>query len=129
MYTDPIADMLTRIRNAAMAKKKVVTFPSSKIKFAIAKILEEEEYIESAEKIDANHGEIVIHLKYNNGEPAIKSIKRSSTPGRRVYVGSDSLPKVLNDLGIAIISTSRGLMTNKNARKENLGGEVICELY
>jgi len=129
MFTDPIADMLTRIRNAMAAKKKEVVIPASNIKFAIAKILEQEKYIESAERSDNNHGEIVVKLRYDNGAPAIKSIKRVSTPGQRVYAGSNELPKVLNDFGIAIISTSRGLMTNREARKSRLGGEVICEIY
>ncbi|NIP32724.1 30S ribosomal protein S8, partial [Candidatus Saccharibacteria bacterium] len=97
--------------------------------FAIAKLLEQEKYVEGVERSTENHGEIKIKLKYTDGKPAFKAIKRISTPGRRVYVGSDKLPRVLNDFGVAIISTSRGLMTNKEARKAKLGGEVICEIY
>jgi small subunit ribosomal protein S8 len=129
MLTDPIADMLTRIRNAQMAKKKEVEIPASKIKFAIAKILESEKFIEGVEMSEDNYGKIIIKLKYKQGSPAIKSIQRVSKPGRRVYVGNDKLPRVLNDFGVAIISTSRGVMTNKDARKERLGGEVLCEVY
>lgn len=129
MFTDPIADMLTRIRNAMMAKKKEVIIPASNLKFAIAKLLEQEKYVEAVERTADNHGEIKIKLKYTDGKPAFTAIKRISTPGRRVYVGSDKLPRVLNDFGVAIISTSRGLMTNKEARRVKLGGEVICEIY
>jgi len=129
MLTDPISDMLTRIRNAIMARKQEVLVPSSKLKFAIAEILKQEKYVEDAEVIPQGHGMILIKLKYSDGKPAIKNIKRISKPGRRIYVGSNDLPKVLNDFGIAIISTSRGLMTNKQARKEHLGGEIICEIY
>jgi len=129
MLTDPISDMLTRIRNAMMARKKEVVIPTSKLKFAVAKIMEQEKYIGAVELKEDNHGEIHIKLKYDKGTPAIKNIKRISKPGRRVYVASDELPRVLNGFGMAIISTSRGIMTNKEARKEHLGGEVICEIY
>jgi len=112
-----------------MAKKSEVSIPASRLKLGIAKILEQEKFIDAVEEVPTGHGEIVIKLKYDKGRPVIRSIKRISKPGKRVYVGSDNLPKVLNDFGIAIISTSRGLMTNKNARKENLGGEVICEIF
>lgn len=129
MFTDPIADMLTRIRNASAVKKPEVVIPFSKIKFAIAQILTEEGYVKKAEKKDDNFGQIIIKLKYENDRAAIKDIKRISKTGRRVYVGKDRLPNVLNNLGIAIVSTSKGLMTNKKAQKEGLGGEVICEIY
>jgi small subunit ribosomal protein S8 len=129
MLTDPISDMLTRIRNAMMARKKEVVIPASNIKFAVAKIMEEEKYIGSVERKDENHGEIHIQLKYDKGVSVIKNIKRVSKPGRRVYVACDELPRVLNGYGIAIISTSRGIMTNRKAYKEHLGGEVICEIY
>lgn len=129
MLTDPISDMLTRVRNAMMAKKKEVVIPASNLKLAIAKIMEQEKYIGSVERREDNHGEICIKLKYDKGIPAIKNIKRVSKPGRRVYVTGENLPRVLNGFGLAIISTSRGIMTNKEARKEHLGGEVICEIY
>ncbi len=127
---DPIADMLTRIRNAIKVKKPNVVFPYSKIKFDIAKILKEKGFIDDVEKIGKNHGEINVSLKYKeNKEPVISNLKRISKPGCRIYVSKDKLPKVLGDFGIAIISTSQGLMTNKEARKRGLGGEVICEVY
>lgn len=129
MLTDPISDMLTRIRNAMMARKKEVVIPASNLKFAVAKIMEQEKYIGNVVRKDDNHGEIHIKLKYDKGISAIKNIKRISKPGRRVYVASDELPRVLNGYGMAILSTSRGIMTNKEARKEHLGGEVICEIY
>lgn len=129
MYTDPIADMLTRIRNASAVKKPEVVIPFSKIKFAIAQILEQEGYVKKVDKKDDNFGEIVVQLKYENKQPVIRSIKRVSKTGRRIYVGKDKLPRVLNNLGIAIVSTSKGIMTNKKAQKEGIGGEVICEVY
>ncbi|MFA5021629.1 MAG: 30S ribosomal protein S8 [Patescibacteria group bacterium] len=130
--TDPIADMLTRIRNALAVRKPEVVLPFSKIKIAIAEILKQNGYIKQVEKIEGVGGkfnEIRIVLKYNSKEPAIENLKRISKPGRRVYVPKDKLPIVLNNLGIAIISTPQGLMTNKEAKKKNLGGEVICEIY
>lgn len=135
--TDPIADMLTRIRNAQAVNKKTVVLPMSKIKFNIAKILEQGGWIEKAEIIKVpvkkNGGqgfnEIKIDLKYRNSQPAISSLKKISTPGRRIYAGKNELPRVLNNLGMAIISTPKGLMTNKEARKQGVGGEVICEIY
>jgi small subunit ribosomal protein S8 len=133
--TDPIADMLTRIRNAQAVNIKTVTLPMSKIKYNIAKILETSGWIEKAEIVKAqskkNSGfnEIKIDLKYRNGQPAITSLKKISTPGRRIYANKNELPRVLNNLGIAIISTSKGLMTNKEAKKQGVGGEVICEIY
>ncbi|MDD4994982.1 MAG: 30S ribosomal protein S8 [Patescibacteria group bacterium] len=130
MFTDPIADMLTRIRNASRVQKAEVHMPASRLKFAIAKILEHENFIKSVVEIPEAHGEIVITLRYeDDGQPTIRNIQRVSKPGRRVYAGKYELPRVLNDYGIAIISTSRGLMTNKEARKQKLGGEVICEVY
>lgn len=135
--TDPISDMLTRIRNASLVKKTEVVLPMSKIKHEIAKILEKDGWIEKVEVIKsagAKNGskvfdELKIKLKYNNKKSAIKSLKRISKPGLRVYVDKDKLPRVLNNLGIAIISTSQGLMTNKDARKKKIGGEVLCEIY
>ncbi|MDZ7798068.1 MAG: 30S ribosomal protein S8 [Patescibacteria group bacterium] len=128
--TDPIADMLSRIRNGLLAKKSEIIFPYSNIKFEIAKILAERGWIESANKIEDKFDKIKIVLKYDEDKkPAITSIKRVSKPGRRIYVPKDKLPIVLNNYGEAIISTSRGLMTNKKARKEKVGGEIICEIY
>ncbi len=130
MITDPISDFLTRIRNAQAANHTVLSLPSSKIKLALAKILETEGYVNGAEVTHEGHkATLVVNLKYNGKQPAIKSIKRISTPGRRVYRQYDTLPRVLSDLGIAIVSTSTGLMTNKQARKRHLGGEIICEVY
>ena len=132
--TDPIADMLTRIRNALAVKKPEVILPFSKIKLAIAEILKEYGYIKNVEKIekgsaDNNHDEIKITLKYLGNQPAITDLKKVSRPGRRIYATKDKLPVILNNLGIAIISTPQGLMTNKEAKKKNSGGEIICEIY
>ncbi len=127
--TDPISDMLTRIRNASAVNKAEVVIPFSKIKLAIAQILVKEGYIEKVEKIDDNYGQIVITLKYSKDKSVINKIQRISKPGKRVYVGKDKLPKVLNNLGIAILSTSKGIITNKQALSEGIGGEVICEVY
>ncbi len=128
--TDPIADMLTRLRNALAVKKAEVIVPHSKIKLAIAEILKKNGYIVDYEKTDDNYGEIKIILKYReSGKPAITFLKRISKPGRRVYAPKDELPVVLNSLGMAIISTSQGIMTNKSAKKAGVGGEVLCEIY
>lgn len=129
--TDPIADMLTRIRNAQAVKKARVMLPYSKVKYNLGKILKTEEYIEDVQKTqEANKPVIVVTLKYGaDGVKAISTIRRISKPGRRVYAGKKELPYVLNNIGVAIISTSKGLMTNKQARKENIGGEIICEIY
>ena len=130
MMTDPIADMLTRIRNAQAVHKEELVLPFSKIKYEIAKLLARENYIESAEKISDKFNKIKIVLKYKeNGQPAIEHIKRISKPGQRIYVRKDSLPKILNDLGIAVLSTSGGLMTNKKARRVQVGGELLFELW
>lgn len=129
MMTDPIADMLTRIRNAQAVGKKTVDFSFSKLKMNISNILVEEGYIKKAEKVEGNPATLRLELKYIGKKPAIQSIKRESKPGHRKYCKSDELPKILNDYGIAILSTSRGLMTNKKARKESVGGEVICSVY
>lgn len=132
--TDPIADMLTRIRNASAVKKKQVYVPFSKIKLEILRILKSEGFINGFEELkpgsgDYKFGGLDINLKYNGDQSAIDTIKRVSKPGRRVYASSEELPKVLNNIGISIISTSQGLMTNKKARKMKLGGEIICEIY
>jgi small subunit ribosomal protein S8 len=125
--TDPIADMLTRIRNGQTAGKKMIKQPSSKLKLSIAKVLKEEGYIAgfSTETI-GNHTEMTIELKYYKGAPVIESIKRISRPGLRIYKSKDELPKVLGGLGIAIVSTSNGVMTDRAARAIGHGGEVIC---
>ena len=129
MVTDPIADYLTRIRNASMAKHRVVEIPASKIKKEITKILFDKGYILNYKFEDETFPKTIkIALKYHplTKEPAMTNIKRVSTPGLRRYVGVDNMPRVLNGLGIAIISTSKGLMTDKEARSLNIGGEVIC---
>jgi small subunit ribosomal protein S8 len=131
MMTDPIADLLTRIRNAAAVKKAEIILPFSKIKLEIAKILKKEEMLEEVETIDEPSGfkSLKLILKYSPEGSAIKHIKRVSKPGRRVYVDREHLPYILNDLGFAIISTSRGIMTNKQARRAKIGGELICEVW
>ncbi len=129
--TDPIADMLTRIRNAGTAKHETVDVPASKMKVAIAQILLDEGYIKSFQLIDdGTQGIIRITLKYlANKERAIQGLKRVSKPGLRIYAGADELPKVLKGLGIAIISTSKGIMTDKQARKLHVGGEVLAFVW
>jgi small subunit ribosomal protein S8 len=129
MIIDPISDMLTRIRNAAAVKKTEVRLPYSNIKFAIGKILAAEGFVASIDKTNEGHGEIRIALKYEGGESRIRHVSRVSSPGHRVYSGYEDLPRVLSDQGIAIVSTSQGLMTNKEARKRRLGGEVLCNVY
>jgi small subunit ribosomal protein S8 len=125
--TDPIADMLTRIRNAQMAEKVAVSMPSSKLKAAIAKVLKDEGYIDDfAVRQNEGKAELDIALKYYAGRPVIERIERVSKPGLRVYRGKDDLPKVMNGLGIAIVSTPRGVMTDRGARAANTGGEVLC---
>lgn len=131
VVTDPIADLLTRIRNALTARHESVTVPASKMKKAIADILVEEGYVKSAEIVDDNgHPNILITLKYGaKYERVITNLKRISKPGLRVYCGSADLPKVLGGLGIAIISTSKGIMTDKKARNLNVGGEVLAYVW
>ncbi|MCT6869675.1 30S ribosomal protein S8 [Apibacter sp.] len=132
MVTDPIADYLTRVRNAIRAGHKVVEIPASKIKKEITKILFDQGYILNYKFEDSSvQGTIKIALKYDKvtNLPAIKKIQRASKPGLRKYSGCKELPRVLNGLGIAIISTSKGVMTDKKARQENVGGEVICYVY
>jgi small subunit ribosomal protein S8 len=128
MMTDPIADMLTRIRNGQSAGKADVTMPSSKAKLAIASVMKDEGYItDFAVSSDAKPN-MTVTLKYYQGSPVIDEMKRVSRPGLRIYKNKDELPKVLNGLGIAIISTSAGVMTDKKARSEGRGGEVICTI-
>lgn len=128
--TDPISDLLTRIRNAVRAKKIRVDIPSSNMKKSLVEILKQQKFIEDYEVLEDNKQNILrIKLKYDNGSNAIGGMKRISTPGLRVYKGADSLPRVLNGLGIAIISTSKGLMTDKEARSKSLGGEIVCHIW
>lgn len=129
--TDPIADMLTRIRNANSARHLTVDVPASKIKKSIADILVQEGYLASVEEIkDNKQGVLRITLKYDNhGKRVIAGLKRISKPGLRIYVPCEDLPQVLNGLGIALISTSKGIMTDKDARKQGLGGEVIAYIW
>lgn len=132
MVTDVIADYLTRIRNASRAGHKVVEIPASNVKKEMTKILFDQGYILSYKFMDEDvQGKIKIALKYNPAtkEPVIKKIQRVSKPGLRKYASSGEMPRVLNGLGIAIVSTSHGVMTNKQARKENVGGEVLCYVY
>jgi small subunit ribosomal protein S8 len=125
--SDPIADMLTRIRNAQQAEHSSVKMPASKLKTAIAKVLKDEGYI-SSYNVDDNNGkpELNIDLKYFEGKPVIEMVKRVSRPGLRVYKNKDELPKVIGGLGIAVVSTSKGIMTDRAAREAGIGGEVIC---
>ena len=130
VVTDPIADMLTRIRNALTAKHETVEVPASKMKKAIAEILLNEGYISNVElKEDGVQGSIVVTLKYSKEGNVISGLKRISKPGLRVYAKSNEIPKVLNGLGIAILSTSKGVMTDKEARANNLGGEVLAFVW
>lgn len=128
--TDPIADFLTRVRNAVKARKKNVDIPSSAMKKSLAEILKSYNFIKDYEIIEDNKQNILrIHLKYVQGTAAISGMERISKPGLRVYSGKDSLPRVLNGLGISIISTSKGLLTDKQAKKESVGGEVLCQIW
>lgn len=125
--SDPIADMLTRIRNAQMAEKATVSMPSSKVKVAIAAVLKDEGYIEEVSVSD-NDGKptLELGLKYYAGRPVIERIERVSKPGLRIYKGSNDIPRVMNGLGVAIVSTPKGVMTDRKARANNVGGEVLC---
>ena len=128
--TDPISDMLTRIRNAQGAAKPEVLVPASKLKEHLAGILLQEGYLRSLDiQMQGTRRFLRLGLKYVDNRPAIRSIARVSKPGRRVYAAHTELPRVLSDLGVAILSTSNGLMTNKEARRRKLGGELICEVY
>ncbi len=125
--TDPVADMLTRIRNAQRAEKPSVNMPSSKLKVAIANVLKDEGYIESFQVVNEGAKAVLsVVLKYYAGRPVIEKIERISRPGLRIYKSCQDLPKVMNGLGVAIISTSKGVTTDRAARRQNLGGEVIC---
>jgi len=125
--TDPIADMLTRIRNGQSCGKTSVTMPASKVKKAIAQVLKDEGYIDGyAVREDAGKPEIEVSLRYYSGQPVIEKIERVSRPGLRIYRGVNDFPKVMNGLGIAIVSTSKGVMTDRRARAQGIGGEVLC---
>ncbi len=128
MLTDPIADMLTRIRNAHLALHKEVSVPRSKMKEAIASILKQEGYVEDY-ALDNNDRDIKIQLKYYKNRPAISGLKRISKPGRRMYVPSDAIPRVQNGLGICILSTSKGVLAGDSAKNAKTGGELLCEVW
>jgi len=132
MMTDPIADMLTRIRNAVTARHDTVSMPASKMKLRIAEILKEEGYIEGFESVEGGvQGSLLLRLKYSRdtGESPIHGLERVSKPGRRIYAGSSEIPEVLGGLGIAIVSTSKGVMTSNRAKAANVGGEVLCKVW
>ena len=126
MMTDPIADMLTRVRNAQSAAKVDVAMPSSKLKVSIAKVLLDEGYISGFSADDATKPTLTVTLKYYEGRPVIDELKRVSRPGLRIYKGKDDIPTILNGLGIAIVSTSAGVMTDRQARATGRGGEILC---
>lgn len=128
--TDPIADMLTRIRNAQRAGKAKVSMPLSRSKKAIAELLLEEGYVDNVQVIEEGvKNTLVLELKYFDGRPVIEHLERISRPGLRIYRGNDELPSVLGGLGVAIVSTSKGLMTDRTARAQGMGGEVVCTVY
>ena len=130
-FTDPIADMITRIRNAQLRTLDSVSIPSSKFRARILDVLKEEGYISDYKFLsDAkNKGSLIVNLKYHNGLPVIKEIRRISKPGRRIYTKADSIPKIQSGLGIAIVSTSMGIMSDNDARSKNIGGEIICKVF
>ncbi len=131
MMTDPIADMLTRVRNACRAGHRKVDIPSSRMKREIARILKESGFVHNYAYIDDNRqGYLRLYLKYSpNEESAIQGLTRESRPGLRKYVGKDEIPRILNGLGVAILSTSKGILTDRTARREGVGGEVICSVW
>jgi small subunit ribosomal protein S8 len=130
MMTDPIADMLSRVRNALRAGHKRVDMPVSKLKAEIARILKESHYIHDYKVLDdGRHGVLRLYLKYHEDKPVIRDMQRVSTPGQRKYVGAKELPRVRDGLGTAIISTSRGVMTDSEAREQNVGGEVLAAIW
>ena len=129
--TDPLGDMLTRIRNGQQARKDIVLSPASKLRARVLEVLEREGYIRGFEAAELGNGkaEIRIELKYHEGDPVIREIQRVSTPGRRVYSGARELPRVRNGLGISIVSTPRGVLSDAEARDANVGGEVLCTVF
>jgi small subunit ribosomal protein S8 len=129
--TDPIADMLTRIRNANQARHEHVSIPASKLKLEIAKVLKAQGYIQKYDLVDdKRHGQIRVHLRYSQGgEPIIAGIRRISRPGLRVYVDSERIPRVMGGLGVAVLSTCRGVLADREARRRHVGGEVLCYVW
>tara|TARA_B100001173_G_scaffold239204_1_gene208939 strand:+ start:208 stop:600 length:393 start_codon:yes stop_codon:yes gene_type:complete len=127
--SDPIGDMLARIKNSLMRNSKKVELPSSKFKIKLAEVLKSEGYIIDYKITDEKKPNLEINLKYNSGNPVISSIERVSKPGRRIFSSAESLPKINNGLGIAIVSTPKGVMTDIDARKQNIGGEIICKVF
>ncbi len=130
-FTDPIGDMLTRIRNAQLRALSNVIIPNSKFRAKILEVLKQEGYISNYKTLpsEKNKSSIQVDLKYNNGSPVIKEIKRVSKPGRRIYAKADSIKKIQNGLGLAIVSTSMGIMSDNDARNKNVGGEIICRIF
>ena len=130
-FTDPIADMITRIRNAQLRTLNTVSIPNSKLRAKILEVLKEEGYISDYKPSsnEKNNKFLLVNLKYNNGIPVIREISRVSKPGRRVYSKAESIPKIKNGLGIAIVSTSKGIMTDNDARSKKIGGEIICRVF
>lgn len=127
---DPLADMLTRIRNAQMARMTSVSMPSSKVKVSVVEVLKSEGYVEAFDVSEVDgHKELTVALKYHDGRPVIEEINRTSRPGLRAYVGKADLPKVKGGLGVAIVSTSKGVMTERAARAAGVGGEIICTVF
>lgn len=130
VINDPIGDMLTRIRNAAMARKKTVELPGSSVKYAVATILSKEGYLTSVEQMKTEHGEwLKLELAYEGKEPILTGVKRVSKPGLRWYVGKKKIPMVMGGTGIAIVSTPQGVMNGKDARSKGIGGELLCEVW
>lgn len=130
MMTDPISDMLTRIRNASSAKHKRVDMPVSKLKTEIARILKENHFIHDYKVLDdGRHGVLRIYLKYYEDQPVLRSLRRVSKPGRRIYMGADEMPRIRNGLGLAIVSTSKGMMSDRQARSHKVGGEVMALVW
>ena len=130
-FTDPIADMITRIRNAQLRTLNTVNIPNSKFRAKILDVLKEEGYISDYKLTPdtKNKGFLVVNLKYSNGSPVIREIRRVSKPGRRIYSRANSIPKIQSGLGIAIVSTSKGIMSDNTARSKNIGGEIICKVF
>lgn len=130
MMTDPIADMLTRLRNAGQAGHKWVDMPVSKLKVEIAKILTENYFVHAHKVLDdGKHGVLRVYLKYHDGQPVIRHLERVSRPGRRTYVGAGDIPRVRNGLGMAILSTSAGLLSDRSARRQGVGGELMAKVW
>ena len=127
--SDPLGDMLTRIRNGQSAQKSAIASPASRLRRNVLEVLKREGYIRGFSQSDEGHKELSIELKYHNGEPVIKELRRVSKPGRRVYSGVKDLPRIYNGLGIAILSTPRGVMSDAEAREAHVGGEILCTVF